>query len=452
MLQVTARVFDNNQLVGYQITDGQQTQLFTRQQAWTFAKNKQLLNVVATGDETNPGLSGTNGFELKRLPEIKWKEPSSVKTSQKFTFNTQDLDAALIRNAVNTGNYIIKKEADNIDNYTMEKKVAKEYLKVDVNNGVVTPQNCRTLSNSLLVENTLYDSTAKANTLAIGIGSKLSKRDKKLFETFEPMYSTFRLIADILQETMELNHTDTVTATEIEMAVANSNSEAVKEFRQQGGTVPKLFKGINKIFEIKKTIVPNAGSGGVITKDMLDELNSSLNEMKMNANAEGIEVTQAIIGYKVMNIGSQSIPVTRMTATPDHSTSQVSLNPGQSMCLNRAEMAILAGRPEVSCTFANGKLSANSRHSEKKASLYDFLTRYYFNFEKVQINTEDSHRYRLNMPDRINVNNPNIKMDVRKLESPDIVNTYFTPDNAAQAAQQTQKSIQQKGLFNGFKR
>ena len=72
MLVVTARLFYCNQLVGYQLSDGNQTREFTKQQAWLYAKNKQILNVVATGTEADPGLSGTNGFELKKLPEVKW--------------------------------------------------------------------------------------------------------------------------------------------------------------------------------------------------------------------------------------------------------------------------------------------------------------------------------------------------------------------------------------------
>ncbi len=74
MLTVTARIFSNNQLVGYRLSDGQSTQDLTKIQAWTYAKNKQIANVVATGNEQEPGLSGTKGFELKQLPEIKWGE------------------------------------------------------------------------------------------------------------------------------------------------------------------------------------------------------------------------------------------------------------------------------------------------------------------------------------------------------------------------------------------
>lgn len=441
MLQVTARVFDNNQLVGYQISDGSQTQLFTRQQAWVFAKNKQLLNVTATGDETNPGLSGTHGFELKRLPEIKWKEPPSVKTSQKFTFTTQDMAAAAIRHAVRTGNYAIDKDT------------IKELLKADASAGVVTPQNCRALSNSLLVENTLYDSESKASNITIG--HQLSEEDKSNIKKLAPMYSLLRLVADIIEEAMNVKNTDVISVNDVHYYLQNGNTELVKEFRRQGGSIPKTIQGIMSLKAFLKK-VDTTGASDAFRRDDLEDLQEALDMMKMAANPTGLMPAQSVIGYKVLNISSQPIPVTRMTATPDHSTSQVSLNPGQSMCLSRAEMAILASKPEVGCTFANGKeIDGYKRETE---SLYEFLTKCYFRFGKMEINTEVSHRYQLASPEFYG-NSTATRVDVRKLESPDIVNTYFTPVNPAQAAQQktaqaqqTQKSIQQKGLFGAFKR
>ncbi|MCM1542119.1 MAG: hypothetical protein NC121_12790 [Blautia sp.] len=451
MLQVTARVFDNNQLVGYQITDGSQTQLFTRQQAWLFAKNRQLINVVATGDAANPGLSGTNGFELKRLPEIKWKEPQSVKTSQKLNFTTQDMAAAVIRNAINNDVY-------HLDN----KEMVKEVLKTDVSNGVISAQNCRTLSSSILVENTLYDSTVRGGSIAVG--HQLTEDDRKEIKKIAPLYSRLRLIADIMKDIMNLNNANVLTLDDLRSFLGNPEAAnklgSVMAFKQQGGNAKTLAKGVNELVKLVNENNPAAGTTGTITRDMLDELDDLLDGMKADANPQGLMVTQAIIGYRIRNISSQVIPIVRMTATPDHSTSQAALNPGQSMCLNRAEMALLAGRPEIGCTFANGKLVCGSR--KRATSLYDYLVGYYFLFERMQVNAGDANRYRLSNPgvmDGVNVNNPNIKVDVRKLESPDIVDTYFTPASPAQAtqqkasqAQQAQKGIQQKGLFNGFKR
>ena len=70
MLTITARLFKDGQLVGYRITDEQQTQDLTKAQLWVYAKNKQINNIMATGTQENPIISGTNGFELKKLPDI----------------------------------------------------------------------------------------------------------------------------------------------------------------------------------------------------------------------------------------------------------------------------------------------------------------------------------------------------------------------------------------------
>ncbi len=90
MLVVTARLFKDNQLVGYRLSDGQSTQDLTKQQVWVYAKNKQITNVIAVGTEAEPSISGTNGFELKKLPEI--TVSNNDKSSAVST--TQDLRAA----------------------------------------------------------------------------------------------------------------------------------------------------------------------------------------------------------------------------------------------------------------------------------------------------------------------------------------------------------------------
>lgn len=92
MLVVTARLFKDNQLVGYRLSDGQSTQDLTKQQAWMYAKNKQIFNVVATGTEQDPGLSGIDGFELKSLPQIKWQ----AQPTKDIKYDAQDMIAAYI--------------------------------------------------------------------------------------------------------------------------------------------------------------------------------------------------------------------------------------------------------------------------------------------------------------------------------------------------------------------
>ena len=79
MLKVIARIFDENQLVGYLLTNGKVEKPVTREQAWKYAKNKMIENVVAVGSanvqtpfgaSNSASISGKNGFELKTLPKI----------------------------------------------------------------------------------------------------------------------------------------------------------------------------------------------------------------------------------------------------------------------------------------------------------------------------------------------------------------------------------------------
>lgn len=107
MLVVTARLFKDNQLVGYRLSDGQSTQDLTKQQAWIYAKNKQIVNVIATGTADEPSISGTNGFELKKLPEINLSNHD--KSSAVLT--TQDLRAANLHSRIsNLSNEEFNKE------------------------------------------------------------------------------------------------------------------------------------------------------------------------------------------------------------------------------------------------------------------------------------------------------------------------------------------------------
>lgn len=70
MFTLTARLFQNNQLVGYQIAGNNSIKNCTKEEVWMSAKLNQIQNVTASGNRLNPQLSGTNGFELKKLPSI----------------------------------------------------------------------------------------------------------------------------------------------------------------------------------------------------------------------------------------------------------------------------------------------------------------------------------------------------------------------------------------------
>ena len=53
MLTITARIFKDNQLVGYQLSDGNVSRRFSKLETWMYAKNKVIANVIATGTGTS---------------------------------------------------------------------------------------------------------------------------------------------------------------------------------------------------------------------------------------------------------------------------------------------------------------------------------------------------------------------------------------------------------------
>ncbi len=141
MLQITARLFKDNQLYGYRITDGQQIIDATKAQAWLFAKQKEILNVNATGsgNEGNYGLTGTNGFELKSLPQIKWEGATTNQTVQKEgKYDTQDMQAALMYHMTLerevqslkdiTASIVEFKKIGEIQDFDEKKQKSKEYM------------------------------------------------------------------------------------------------------------------------------------------------------------------------------------------------------------------------------------------------------------------------------------------------------------------------------------
>lgn len=141
MLQITARLFKDNQLYGYRITDGQQIMDATKVQAWLFAKQKEILNVNATGsgNEGDCGLTGTNGFELKSLPQIKWEGATTNQTVQKEgKYDTQDMQAALMYHMALepkvqslkdiTASLVEFKKIGEIQDFDEKKQKSKEYM------------------------------------------------------------------------------------------------------------------------------------------------------------------------------------------------------------------------------------------------------------------------------------------------------------------------------------
>ena len=73
MLKLVGRVGDSNSdstIAGYYVVDETtgQGKILNKQDTWKLARENKIANVKAVGRTPDKGLSGTNGFELKKLP------------------------------------------------------------------------------------------------------------------------------------------------------------------------------------------------------------------------------------------------------------------------------------------------------------------------------------------------------------------------------------------------
>lgn len=489
MLQVTERVFDNGKLVGYKVTDGQSTQIIDKSQAWLYAKDKQLFNVKAIGDISNPGLSGTNGFELKRLPDTELKS--------KFNYNTQDLYAAGIRSVLK-----------NQDRYSLNKEDMKQSLKMDIDNGVLTPENCRTFSKQLVLEKVLCadDTHAKVvgykirytgdGTLMITrvratdgkiltgytgfmesgeskclnraevailvsepeIGGTLSnaklqiagyKTPNSLYDmlsswwlqyTGTNMESNEGTPENIMNEKLEPEELKTYFLPELDSYNTGKNTGNYDNDEAKMALV-RYTINTGKIINVKedKSILGKClrtdVQSGVMTPENRRSLCDSIVVENTLTEPSTRNLVNNVIGYKIKNVGSQPIDITRMTATQDHSTSQETIHPGQSMCINRAEMIMLASKPEFGGRLANGKMHMGT--TKDNSSVYNWLSTWYFNgYDKAVYDMLEN---------------------IYNVESPNNISKYFVQNNndsvqSGGAQNKTVSKLKQKGIMAGFKR
>lgn len=244
MLTVTARIFSNNQLVGYRLSDGQSTHDLTKIQAWTYAKNKQIANVVAIGNEQEPGLSGINGFELKRLPEV---QPASVK------YNTQDILSAGLRMIMDGFNPVDINSGEEL------MSVYKSRLKEDSQKGIVGVHNVRTLSQYFTVINTLSDKNAKGGSIEVvkPTGEELEKQRKE-FESIK---------AEKIQAYNELKAREQNAVANIQNLRKNANN---LDKTTKVNALQSLIDLIDSLIEISKQYENNDNEQLVALKNELE--------------------------------------------------------------------------------------------------------------------------------------------------------------------------------------
>lgn len=166
MYKVIARLFKNNQLVGYTLDDGTSQRDITRNIVWELAKSHQIMNVKATGTIEDMTLSGINGFELKSLPQRIFGEP--VKKEEDFKPTVYDLSAQITREFLN-------EEYKYAGGIRLER--SKAHLSKEVADGTINNYNRCRLSNSVEVIAILKDSfSLKPN---FNLSEEVEKRVEK---------------------------------------------------------------------------------------------------------------------------------------------------------------------------------------------------------------------------------------------------------------------------------
>lgn len=104
-----------------------------------------------------------------------------------------------------------------------------------------------------------------------------------------------------------------------------------------------------------------------------------------------LKQTPQICGYKLENIGEETIEYQTMEYAPNAegkwvgNTVKKSFAPGQQIDLDRKHMTIFCARPEISFTLANGKIVVSGKRSAK--TLDEELMAYYFHFDKNEDGT-----------------------------------------------------------------
>lgn len=407
MLTITARVMNGTSVVGYQLSDGVQTQLATKEQAWLYAKNKQIYNVIATGDQSNPGLSGTNGFELKKLPDI-----NEGKTDANYKYSPQDLIGAELR-AIQKGI-----TAPSFNNNKDRIAWMKQLIQNDIQSGIVLSNS---LSKYITVVNTLHDKfgqnnsiTVKRDTLGysaldviqdiLSIANSIGKRAQSLgLKSFKA--EDIALSEDAKQKIQSMPEKAKIALQAIESE--NYDTDALEGVTKQLDYWQKFFERL-------------LSDQNILTAQLVEYTDALVPYITiLKVSCAELKSTQSIIGYRIKYTGPQPLTITRITL--DNTASQATIQPNENICLNKVEISLLGSRPDTQCLFSNGKIVASSRSKE------DILHSCYFSFENLE-----------------NTNDPNIRKPVQDFVDTETLKKYFIPSQPISPQLQAQQKQQQQ--------
>ena len=415
MLQITARVFKDNQLVGYRLTDGNQTQDLTKVQTWMYAKNKQIINVTAAGTQDNPSLSGTNGFELKKLPEVKFKEPTKFSIQNRY--DTIAIRCSLIRYVLKNGVKNIPADKKELDTFS------KQVFKDDVDCGKIKSDAYRKYTPSVLITHSIIDESNPTGSVTLGtVNKSMSESDKAEYreqlniasKLLTELSNLLDAVVSIGEEICREDHSVYINTEKLKSRlIRHSSVQVVHDIKNKYPDYKKFAQEfmsmINNLTDkpsitldgLKKSV----GDSAILIKNMA-EMASKQPVPETYQKRELVE-TGATIGYVIKNIGNEPIAVDRLSADGNR-FGTVALNPGQSIGLSRVEMTLFAAKIEFCGEFANARLACASKRGFP--DIYSYLNAHYIK----QHMDEDSI-----------IKHDITKIDIRKVVSPEDIQRHF---------------------------
>ena len=312
MLVITARIFKDNQLIGYQLSDGRQTQLFSKLDTWKYAKNKQILNVVASGTPENPSLSGVNGFELKKLPEFKEDKAKNHPISRYILVQS----------------ILTDKLTPTVVGYKI-KNVG--YMPIQFTRVTATPDHS-TSEYSIQPNEEICISSAEFALLVKRYGRTLANGEVKFTQN------------DCMHNYGNLGEHYPVTY---------SNLYRFWRFKAGGMSFNYINNDIEREYKDKKDINLKADAKLTVDTESLQKYFSlaDINDTEVKGNySRKLVLTRTlktpfnntIIGFEIKNIGDKALIIKRMTVTSEHTESVQILPSNSTMWLNKAELGSLA--------------------------------------------------------------------------------------------------------------
>jgi len=184
-----------------------------------------------------------------------------------------------------------------------------------------------------------------------------------------------------------------VEATAVEKQEHKQKVAAMKAaLKETVQTDPDFYAKLHRLsnsFRVINTLGAGRGDNIVVDKEAITE-----------ENKRPLRPASKTVGYKLQNIGEESVEYTTEEYTKDETGKWVGtvvnrvIAPGETICLTRQYMTMFCAQPEISFTLENGKIIGTSSKKQAK-SLKEELSNHYFRFSKdengatIQVNDDE---------------------------------------------------------------